>query len=39
MTGAQAIAYLEAHPWSAQRLGLERTQALLHALGDPQRAL
>ena len=39
MTGAQAIAYLEAHPWSAQRLGLERTQALLHALGDPQREL
>lgn len=39
MTAEQAVAYIEHYVWSASRPGLERTQALLHALGDPQRQL
>ncbi len=39
MTGSEAIAYIENYTWSTTRLGLERTCALLHALGDPQKRL
>ena len=39
MTAEQAIAYIENYTWSASRLGLERTQELLRALGDPQKQL
>ena len=39
MTRDEAIAYIENYTWSKSRLGLERTRALLHALGDPQREL
>jgi len=39
MTYADAVAYIENHTWSKSRLGLERTRALLHALGDPQKRL
>ena len=39
MTAEQAIAYIEDLGWSKSRPGLERTQALLHALGDPHRRL
>lgn len=39
MNANEAISYIEACTWSTTRLGLERTQALLHALGDPQKKL
>ena len=39
MNAKEAIEYIEACTWSATRLGLERTQTLLHALGDPQKKL
>ena len=39
MNAPEAIAYIESCTWSATRLGLERTQTLLHALGDPQKRL
>ena len=39
MTYPEAVAYIENHTWSKSRLGLERTRALLHALGDPQKRL
>ena len=39
MTADEAIAYIENHTWSATHLGLERTRALLAAMGDPQKAL
>ena len=35
----EAIAYIEACTWSTTRLGLARTQELLHAMGDPQKQL
>ena len=39
MTCEEAVAYIENYTWSKSRLGLERTRALLHALGDPQKRL
>ena len=39
MTPQEAIDYIEQYTWSTTRLGLERTQALLHTLGDPQKKL
>ena len=39
MTPQEAIDYIEQFTWSTTRLGLERTQALLRALGDPQKKL
>ena len=39
MNAAEAIAYIESCTWSATRLGLERTQQLLSAMGDPQKQL
>ena len=39
MTKQEAVAYIEAQGWSKSRLGLDRTRALLAALGDPQRRL
>ena len=39
MTPQEAIDYIESYTWSTTKLGLERTQALLHALGDPQKKL
>ncbi len=39
MNVQEAIAYIENHTWSSTRLGLDRTRALLHAMGDPQKAL
>ena len=39
MTPQEAIDYIEQYTWSTTKLGLERTQALLHALGDPQKKL
>ena len=39
MTPQEAIDYIEQYTWSTTRLGLERTQALLRALGDPQKKL
>lgn len=39
MTVQEAIDYLNTHTWSKTKLGLERTRALLSALGDPQKAL
>ena len=39
MNATEAIQYIESCTWSATRLGLERTQTLLHALGDPQKKL
>ena len=39
MTGSDAISYLQQHGWSSTKLGLSRTAALLHALGDPQKRL
>ena len=39
MTCEEAVAYIENYTWSKSRLGLERTRALLHALGDPQKQL
>ena len=39
MTVQEAISYIENYTWSTTRLGLERTQELLHAMGDPQKSL
>lgn len=39
MTPQEAVSYIENYSWSTTRLGLERTQALLSALGDPQKEL
>ena len=39
MTEQEAIAYIENYTWSTTRLGLDRTRALLSALGDPQKKL
>lgn len=39
MTEQEAISYIEDQGWSDTRLGLERTQALLDALGNPQKRL
>ena len=39
MTPEQAISYIENYGWSTTRLGLDRTRALLAALGDPQKEL
>lgn len=39
MTEQEAISYIENQGWSTTRLGLERTQELLAALGDPQKKL
>ena len=39
MTPQEAIDYIEQYTWSTTRLGLERTQVLLRALGDPQKKL
>ena len=39
MTPEEAIAYIENYTWSTTRLGLDRTRALLSALGDPQKKL
>ena len=39
MTEQAAIAYIENFTWSKSRLGLDRTRALLRALGDPQKKL
>ena len=39
MTYEEAVAYIENYTWSKSRLGLERTETLLHMLGDPQKRL
>lgn len=39
MTPEEAVAYIENYTWSTTRLGLDRTRELLHAMGDPQKAL
>ena len=39
MNAQEAIKYIENYTWSTTRLGLERTRALLRALGDPQKDL
>ena len=39
MTAREAIDYIERHTWSKTRLGLDRTRALLAAMGDPQKEL
>ena len=39
MTPNEAISYIENYGWSTTRLGLDRTKALLAALGDPQKSL
>ena len=39
MTAEEAIKYIENYTWSTTKLGLERTRALLSALGDPQKKL
>ena len=39
MTEQEAISYIENYGWSTTRLGLDRTRALLRALGDPQKKL
>ncbi|MCD8331723.1 MAG: bifunctional folylpolyglutamate synthase/dihydrofolate synthase, partial [Oscillospiraceae bacterium] len=39
MDVAEAIAYIENYTWSATRLGLERTRALLRGLDNPQKRL
>ena len=39
MTKEEAISYIERYTWSTTKLGLERTQALLSAFGDPQKKL
>ena len=39
MTAEEAISYIENYTWSTTKLGLERTCALLSALGDPQKKL
>lgn len=39
MTAEEAVKYIENYTWSTTRLGLDRTRALLAALGDPQKKL
>ncbi len=39
MTESEAVAYIENYTWSSTKLGLERTRALLSAVGDPQKKL
>ena len=39
MTPQEAVSYIENYTWSTTRLGLGRTRALLHAIGDPQKQL
>lgn len=39
MTGREAIAYMASISWRGSKPGLERTQALLAALGHPERTL
>lgn len=39
MTASEAVAYIENYTWSTTRLGLDRTRALLAAMGDPQKEL
>ncbi|MBQ1390469.1 MAG: bifunctional folylpolyglutamate synthase/dihydrofolate synthase, partial [Firmicutes bacterium] len=39
MTAQEAITYIENYSWSTTRLGLDRTKALLAAIGDPQKKL
>ncbi|MCR4712324.1 MAG: 5-formyltetrahydrofolate cyclo-ligase [Clostridia bacterium] len=39
MTAKEAITYIENYSWSTTRLGLDRTKALLAAIGDPQKKL
>ena len=39
MTPQEAISYIENYTWSTTRLGLGRTRALLHTIGDPQKQL
>ena len=39
MTPQEAISYIENYGWSTTRLGLDRTKALLAALGHPERSL
>ena len=39
MTVQEAIDYIENYSWSSTKYGLERTQALLEALGNPQKQL
>ncbi len=39
MTGEEAIAYIHDRSWLGSRLGLDRTRALLDALGNPQEQL
>ena len=39
MTAQDAIDYLENYTWSSTKLGLERTQALLDKLGNPENEL
>lgn len=39
MTGQEAIAYMDAFQWQRHAPGLQRIRTLLHALGDPQKAL
>ncbi len=39
MTPEEAVSYIEHYTWSSTRLGLERTRALLAAMGEPQKRL
>lgn len=39
MSPEEAISYIENYGWSTTRLGLDRTKALLGALGNPERKL
>ncbi len=39
MTVQEAIAYIENYTWSTSKMGLERTEELLAAMGDPHRKL
>ena len=39
MTKEEAIGYIESYGWSTTKLGIERTQELLHRIGDPQKKL
>jgi dihydrofolate synthase/folylpolyglutamate synthase len=39
MTGQEAIAYIHSFHWLGSKPGLSRTQALLDAMGNPERAL
>lgn len=39
MTGTEAIAFIQSISWRGSKPGLERTQALLAAMGNPERRL